>query len=96
MELIVALLLAKKENTTKDISTIILGLHDYTSTCSTNNYDTIPHHSWLSFSQESTIEHDLFIIFIILISYNITFNLFDPNRIDCRVLRLHKNKISKK
>jgi hypothetical protein len=36
---------------------IVLGLHDYTSTCLTNNYDTIPHHSWLPFSQEPTIEH---------------------------------------
>jgi hypothetical protein len=36
---------------------IILGLHDYSSTCSTNNYDTITCHSWLPFSQEPTIKH---------------------------------------
>jgi len=43
MELTVVLFLTKK-CATKDISTHCLGLHDYTSTCSTNNYDTILHH----------------------------------------------------
>jgi hypothetical protein len=50
MELSVVLLLTGKKNATEDISTLILGLHDYSSTCSTNNYDTIPCHSWLLFS----------------------------------------------
>jgi hypothetical protein len=40
LELIIILLLVEKENATKDISA-----HCYTSICSTNNYDTIPHHS---------------------------------------------------
>jgi hypothetical protein len=57
MELIVVLLLVEKENATKKFQPIVLGLHDYIYTCSTNNYDAIPHHSWLPFSHEPTIEH---------------------------------------
>jgi hypothetical protein len=47
----------KKKTWHKTFQPIVLGLHDYSSTCSTNNYDTIPHHFWLPFSQEPTIEH---------------------------------------
>ncbi len=39
---------------------------------------------------------DLPIIFIILISYNITFGPSHPHRIDCRVCTSHKNKITNK
>jgi hypothetical protein len=46
MEFIVVLLLVEKENVWHNIfQLIVLGLYDYTFTCSTNNYDTIPHHS---------------------------------------------------
>jgi len=50
MELIVVFLLAKKQTQQKKFQTIVLGLHDYISTCSTNNYDTISHHYWFPFS----------------------------------------------
>jgi hypothetical protein len=40
----------EKKDMTKKFQPIVLGLHDYTSMCSTNNYDTIPRHSWLPFS----------------------------------------------
>ncbi len=49
MELIVVLLLVEKKMQQKKFHLIVLGLHDYTSTCSTNNYDTIHHHHWLPF-----------------------------------------------
>jgi len=39
---------------------------------------------------------DLPIIFIILISYNITFGPSHPHRIDCKVCTPHKNKITNK
>jgi hypothetical protein len=47
---IVVLLLIEKEKRQKIFQPIVLGLHDYTSICSTNNYDIIPRHSWLPFS----------------------------------------------
>ncbi len=49
MELTVVLLLAEKKMQQKRFQPIVLGLHDYISTCSTNNYDTILHHHWLPF-----------------------------------------------
>ncbi len=57
MELTKLLLLAQKQNAIKEISTHCVDLHDYISTYWTNNYDTIPHHFCLPFSQEPTIEH---------------------------------------
>ncbi len=50
MELIIVLLLVGKKMRQKIFQPIVLGLHDYISTCSTNNYDTIFHHYWLPFS----------------------------------------------
>jgi hypothetical protein len=57
MELTIILFLTKKKTQQKRFRPIILGLHDYISTCTTNNSDTIPHHSWFPFSLELTIEH---------------------------------------
>ncbi len=82
MELTIVLLLAEEKMQQKIFQPIVLGLHDYTSTYSTNNYDTIPHHYWLPFSP---LNIDLLIILIILIFYNITFGPFHPNKIDCKV-----------
>jgi hypothetical protein len=43
MELTIVLLLVGKKMRQKIIQPIVLGLHDYISTCSTNNYNTILH-----------------------------------------------------
>ncbi len=58
---------SRKRKRDKIFQPTVLGLHDYISTYSTNNYDTILHHYWLPFAQEPTIEHRP--------SYN--FGLFD-------------------
>ncbi len=84
MELIVLLFLIKKTQY-NIFQPIVLGLHDYTSTCSTNNHDIIPHHFWLPFSLEPTIEHKPSYNFHSLISYNITFGPSHPNRLNCKV-----------
>jgi len=75
---------------------IVLGLHDYSSTCSTNNYDAIIHHFGSFFHKNPPLNKDLPIILIFLILYNITFGLSHPHKIDYRVYMPHKNKITNK
>jgi len=86
MELIVVLLLIdiafsrKKIRDKKNLNPLFWVCKCYTSTCSTNNYDTIPRHSW-----NPPLNIDPPIIIIILASYNIIFSLSHPYRIDCKV-----------
>ncbi len=59
MLLIVTLLLARNENRTDDMSTIVLNMPNGISICSPNNPDTILYHSLLFFSQAPTIEYEV-------------------------------------
>ncbi len=95
MELTVVLFLVGKKNTQhKRFQPNVLGLHDYTSIRSTNNYDTFFVILGSLSHKNPSLNIDLPIIPIFLISYNITFGHSHLDRIDCRVWRSHKNKIT--
>ncbi len=96
MEWIVILLLAKKENVTQEIWPIVLGIHDYSSTWLTNNYDTIFIIIGSLSHNNPPLNIDLPLILIFLISYNIAFNPSHPHKIDIKVYKPHKNKITNK
>jgi hypothetical protein len=95
MEVIVLLLIAKKENMIEKISTHCFG---YTWL----HFHLLNQQLWYNSSsflapflhKNPPLNIDLPIILILLISYNIIFGPSHPHRIDYRVWRSHKNKIT--
>jgi hypothetical protein len=74
--LIVALFLAKNDNRTDEMSTIVLNLPNDISICSFNNPDTILYHSLLLFHRHPPLNMKMFKFFVVFILHNLILHPF--------------------